>query len=205
MRLPSFQTSLCYFFVDQASEHVAEVQTALAQQRRTTTNSLFVCGERRNEWLSSKIKLNALEFDVLPLSDGEIEGLLDFMTTEDALGEMKELDRPYQFQIVKRKHEQELLVAMREAAAGDKVGFDSIIDSEYRGIDGGTPDSMARELYLLVCCFYQHGILTRDSLLVDVLGHPLTELYATVGDSLSGLVDLRNQYHQRRVCSTRTP
>ena len=170
--LPDFP---CYFFVDQASEHVAEVQTALAQQRRTTTNSLFVCGERRNEWLSSKI----------------------------ALGEIKELDRPYQFQIVKRKHEQELLVAMREAAAGDKVGFDSIIDSEYRGIDGGTPDSMARELYLLVCCFYQHGILIRDSLLVDVLGHPLTELYATVGDSLSGLVDyyeintIRGEYAAR--------
>jgi tetratricopeptide (TPR) repeat protein len=179
----------CYFLIDQAREHAAEVQMALAQQKRTTTNCLFICGERRNEWLSSKIKLNALEFDVLPLSDGEINRLLDFMTKEDALGEMKELERSYQFQIVKRKHEQELLVTMREAAAGDKVGFDSIIDSEYRGIDGGEPTSMARELYLLVCCFYQHGVLIRDRLLVDVLGHPLTELYATVGDSLSGLVD----------------
>jgi tetratricopeptide (TPR) repeat protein len=179
----------CYFFVDQAREHVAEMQVALTQQRKTKTNCLFVCGERRNEWLSTKTKLSvAVEFDVLALSDGEINRLLDFMTKEAALGEMKELDRPYQFEIVKRKHEQELLVTMREAAAGDKVGFDSIIDSEYRGIDGGEPNSLARELYLLVCCFYQHGILIRDQLLVDVLVHPLTELYETV-DSLSGLVD----------------
>lgn len=179
----------CYFFIDQAREHVGEIQTALAQQKRTKTNCLFVCGERRNEWLSSKTKLKAEEFDVLPLSDVEINRLLDFLANEDALGEMKDLDRDFQFRIVKNKHEQELLVAMREATAGEGVGFDSIIESEYRGIDDGQPNSMARELYLLVCCFYQHGVLIRDKLLVDVLGHPLVELYNAVGDSLSGLVE----------------
>jgi hypothetical protein len=95
------------------------------------------------------------------LSDPEINRLLDFLTTEDALGEMKNLDRDFQFRIVKNKNEQELLVTMREAAAGDKMGFDSIIESEYRGIDDGQPNSMARELYLLVCCFYQHERVTR--------------------------------------------
>lgn len=179
----------CYFIIDQAKEHLGEIQSALAQQKGTKTNCLFVCGERRNEWLSSKTKVKAVEFDVFPLSDPEINSLLDFLTDEDALGEMKELDRDFQFRIVKNKHEQELLVAMREAAAGDKVGFDSIIESEYRGIDDGQPNSLARELYLLVCCFYQHGVLIRDNLLVDVMGHPITELYHSVGNSLIGLVE----------------
>jgi len=179
----------CFFIVDQAREHVGELQVALAQQRRTKSNCLFICGERRNEWLSSKIKLKAEEFDVLPLSDIEINRLLDFLSAEDALGELKHLDRDFQFRIVKNKHEQELLVAMREATAGKGVGFDSIIESEYRGIDDGAPNSLARELYLLVCCFYQHGALIRDRLLEDVLQHPLTDLHKDVGLSLEGLIE----------------
>jgi hypothetical protein len=184
-----FPNTPCYFVIDQAREHAGNIQTALAQRRATSTNCLFIIGERRNEWLSAKARFHAEEFDVVPLSDGEINRLLDFLGAEGALGELEELDRSFQFAIVKNKHEQQLLVAMREATAGEGVGFDAIIENEYRGVDGGESPSIARELYLLVCCFYQHGMLVRDQLLESVLGLPLQTLHEEVGSSLEGLVE----------------
>lgn len=179
----------CYFVIDQAREHAGSIQTALALQRKTSSNCLFLLGERRNEWLSAKTRFHAEEFDVVPLSDGEIDRLLDFLGAENALGELEVLDRSFQFSIVKNKHEQQLLVAMQEATAGEGVGFDAIIENEYRGIDEGKGVSLARDLYLLVCCFYQHGMLIRDQLLVGVLGQPLLTLHQEVGPSLEGLVE----------------
>lgn len=184
-----FPSVPCYFVIDQAREHAGTVQSSLTQQRTTSSNCLFILGERRNEWLSAKARFRAEEFDVVPLSDGEINRLLDFLSAEGALGEMEELDRSFQFSVVKNKHEQQLLVAMREATAGEGVGFDAIIENEYRGIDEGQPSSLSRELYLLVCCFYQHGMLIRDQLLESVLGLPLQTLHEDVGSSLEGLIE----------------
>jgi tetratricopeptide (TPR) repeat protein/cold shock CspA family protein len=179
----------CYFIIDQAREHASSIQGALTQQRTTSTNCLFVLGERHNEWLSARARFRTEEFDVVSLSDGEINRLLDFLSAEGALGELEELDRSFQFSIVKNKHEQQLLVAMREATAGEGVGFDAIIENEYRGIDEGQSSSLARELYLLVCCFYQHGMLIRDQLLESVLDSPLLTLHQEVGSSLEGLIE----------------
>jgi len=184
-----FPDVACYFVIDQARDHLAGIQTALAQQRRTTSNCLFILGERLNSWLSSKSPLKGEEFDVLPLSDGEINRLLDFLGKEGALGDLEELDRDFQFNIVKTKHEKQLLVAMREATEGEGVGFDAIIESEYRGIDDEQSDGLAKELYLLVCCFYQHGMLIRDRLLESVLNQPLLTMHSKIGSTLEGLVE----------------
>ncbi len=67
-----------------------------------------------------------------PLSDDEINRLLDVLGAENSLDKLKELDRDFQFAIAKKQHEKQLLVAMREATAGEGVGFDSIIEGEYR-------------------------------------------------------------------------
>ena len=179
----------CYFVIDQGREHVASIETALAQQRSTASNCLFFVGERRNEWLPAKPHFKAEEFVVQPLSDAEINRLLDFLKAEGALGELAQLDRDFQFKIVKNKHEKQLLVAMREATAGDGAGFDTIIENEYRGIDVEKSASIARQEYLLVCCFYQHGMLIRDQLLENILGLPLQDLHSEIGSSLEGLVD----------------
>ena len=136
----------CYFIIDQAREHSQNIQAALAQQRKTTTNCLFIIGVRRNEWMSPKTRFKAEEFEIDPLSDDEINRLLDFLTAENSLGEMEHLDRDFQFTIVKNKHEKQLLVAMREAMAGEGVGFDSIIEGEYRSIDVDKSPSISRTL-----------------------------------------------------------
>lgn len=179
----------CYFVVDQAREHAANIQTALSQQRKTTSNCLFILGERRNEWLSANTSLTGRVFDIEPLSDGEINLLLDFLSAEGALGDLKELERSFQFSIIKNKHEQQLLVAMREATAGDGVGFDAIIESEFQGVDPGKSESLARQLYLLVCCFYQHGILIRDRVCESVIDVELQNLYQQIGSSLEGMIE----------------
>lgn len=185
-----FPTVPCYFLIDPAGEQANNVKAAIVQQRKTTSNCLFILGERRNEWLSANVVLPGETFDVEPLSDGEINRLLDFLDVENALGELKELDRSFQFNIVKKKHEQQLLVAMREATAGEGVGFDAIIESEFRGVDQGREASVARQFYLLVSCFYQHGMLIRDRVCESVLGLSLQDLYKDVGNALEGIIDV---------------
>ncbi|RZU28979.1 hypothetical protein [Edaphobacter modestus] len=150
----------CYLIVDQARDQLANIQNAMAQRRLAKNNTLFIINVRRNEWLSPKIRFNAKEFEIEPLSDTEINRLLDFLGAEDSLDKLAELDREFQFKIVKDKHEKQL-VAMREAMAGEGVGFDSIIEGEYPSIDEENSPSVSRDLYLLVCCFYQHGMLIR--------------------------------------------
>jgi tetratricopeptide (TPR) repeat protein len=178
-----------YFIIDQAREHAADIHTALTEQRRTDYNCLFIMGERRNEWLAGRLFKPGETFEIEPLSDGEINRLLDFLGAENALGELKELDRAYQFSIVKNKHEKQLLVTMREATAGAGVGFDAIIESEYLGIDPGKAGSLAKQMYSLVCCFYQHGVVIRDRVCESVLNVELQKLYAEIGPSLEGLID----------------
>ena len=179
----------CYFIVDQARDQSANIQNAMAQRRMAKNNTLFIIAVRRNEWLSPKVRFKAKEFEIEPLSDTEINRLLDFLKAEDSLDKLAELDREFQFKIVKDKHEKQLLVAMREAMAGEGVGFDSIIEGEYRSIDEENSPSVSRDLYLLVCCFYQHGMLIRDEVMEAVLGFPLHSLYQDVGTNLEGLVE----------------
>jgi len=157
-----------FFIVDQAREQASALHIALTQQRQTEANSLFILGERKNEWRMAKTKMTVDEFEVQPLSDSEIDRLLDYLARENALDKLSELDRDFQFAIVKEKHQKQLLVAMREATEG--IGFDAIIQNEYRGIEDQSKEGThtPQELYLLVSCFYQQGLLARDQILADI-------------------------------------
>jgi len=200
-----FPDVACFFIVDQAREHTASLETALAQQRQTKTNCLFILGERKNEWRMARTKMKVEEYEIQPLSDPEINRLLDFLARERALGKLAELDRDFQFALVKKKHEQQLLVAMREATEGEF--FDVIIENEYRGIEDSnapTGGSVAKDLYLLTACFYQAGVLARDRLLAEILGKPLTVLYAAIGDSLDGIVSFEETDAARGEYAART-
>lgn len=200
-----FPDVACFFIVDQAREHTMSLETALAQQRQTKTNCLFILGERKNEWRMSRTRMKVEEYEIQPLSDAEIDRLLDFLTRERALGKLGELDRDFQFALVKKKHEQQLLVAMREATEGEF--FDVIIENEYRGIEDANSQagsSVARDLYLLTACFYQAGVLARDRLLAEILEKPLTALYAAIGDSLDGIVSFEETDAARGEYAART-
>jgi hypothetical protein len=65
----------CYFVVDQAQEHAADLLTVVTERRRSKENCLFLLGGRRNEWLSMGVSIPGETLEVEPLSDEEIERL----------------------------------------------------------------------------------------------------------------------------------
>jgi tetratricopeptide (TPR) repeat protein len=191
-----FPRSRTFFVVDQAREQASAITTALFQSR---TNCLFILGERKNEWRMVKARPRVNEVEILPLSDAEIERLLAFLTKERALGKLGELSQEFQFAVVKEKHEKQLLVVMREATEGEN--FDAIIEDEYRGIQDDSGRDLARDLYLITSCFYQHGVYIRDQLAAGIL---LVELYEGIPDSLEGIVSFIETDHARGEQAART-
>jgi hypothetical protein len=119
---------------------------------------------------------------IAPLSDLEINKLLNCLTANGALNKLKDLSRDLQFASIKQNYLKELLVAMREATEGR--GFDAILEDEYRGIS----NDIAKRLYLLVCCLYQHGAYARDGLLCDLLKVSPSELYPLTSSETEGVV-----------------
>lgn len=199
-----FPDVTCFFVIDQAREHAPSLNASLLQLRQSEKSCLFLLGERKNEWRMARPRMNVKEFELLPLSDLEIERLLNYLSTEKALGRLEELDRNFQFNIVKQRHEKQLLVTMREVTEGE--GFDRIIENEYRGIGdkNGADSSTARALYLLISCFYQQGVMIRDKLLADIMGKALPLLYSEIGEALEGLVTFEETDIARGEYAART-
>ncbi len=170
------------FLVDDAADNSLALQSALTYLRTESKPAVLLLCERINEWRQSKAKLNGKEFLMEPLSDLEIDRLLDCLGKHNALNKIEPLPRHLQFAVIKEKHGKELLVAMKEATAG--MGFDAILDSEYRGISS----DVSREAYLAVCCFFQHGAYVRDALLAKLLNIDVTVLYERTQADLDGVI-----------------
>lgn len=171
-----------FFFINNASDYSTKLYTIVHGLKESNTTAMFVLGERLNEWRQCHGKLTSREYQLEPLSDPEINRLLDCLANNSALGALAQLNRALQFATVKEKHSKELLVAMREATEGKS--FDAILEDEYRGIG----DTTSRRLYLAVCCFHQHNAYLRDSLLPNLIGKPLTDIYDETKDTTEGVV-----------------
>jgi Flp pilus assembly protein TadD len=171
-----------FFIIDNAADDVSVVDDAFRRLKHSRRAGLFLLGERLNEWRQRRGKTIGKEYLLEPLSDPEINRLLDCLGQHGELNKLEDLTRELQFAAIKEKHGKELLVAMREATEGK--GFDAILEDEYRGI----ADEFSRRLYLVVCCFYQHGAYVRDSLLAQLLGVSLTDMYAASRDATEGVV-----------------
>lgn len=170
------------FIVDNAADHAAELDRSVHLLRESKKSALFLLGDRLNEWHQRSSRPRGQEYQIEPLSDGEIDRLLDFLGKYNALNQLENLPREIQHSIVKERHQKELLVVMREATENNS--FDAIIESEYRGIG----DEYSRLFYLYICCFYQHGALVRDSLLSAVMGADIAILYEKISVTTEGVV-----------------
>lgn len=171
-----------FFVVDNAGDSAAELNAAVTLLRNMGRPAFFMLGERRNEWRQSRGKLSGQQYDLEPLSDAEINRLLDFLTTHKALNKLAPLTHELQVSAIKQRHGKELLVVMREATEDKR--FDAIIEDEFRGIN----DDISRQLYLAVCCLYQHGAYARDRVLADILKVTVEEMYARTGTATEGVV-----------------
>lgn len=169
------------FIVDNAADHVEALGEVTELLQNLRVPAFLLLGERLNEWRQRRPRFNAFEHLIEPLSDGEIDRLLDALAARGALGNLAPLDRALQFAAVKTKNQQELLVTMREVTEGR--AFDAIIEDEYRSI----ADGRAKELYGLICAFSRSRALVRDALCADALGIRLVDMYPLLSTSLEGI------------------
>jgi tetratricopeptide (TPR) repeat protein len=169
------------FVVDNAADHFGEISAARQTLRATSNPGYFLLGERLNEWRhGSRTGLNSVEFQVDPLSDREIDLLIDSLERTSGLGRLADLTPALRVSAIKKRNQQELLVTMREVTEGKS--FDAIIEDEFRSIQ----DEKAAEIYALVCAFSRVRALARDMLVVDALGMDHGTAYKLLADYLEG-------------------
>ena len=171
-----------FFVVDNAADCSGAIETVEHRLKELHKPSIFLLGERLNEWRQCGSRIRGKEFEIMSLSDPEITRLLDCLSSHRAMGVLEPLARELQIAAIKGKFGKELLVAMREATEGKS--FDAILEDEFRGIR----DELSKRLYLAVCCFHQHGVCVRDTVLAELLNTPLAEIYRSTGSWTDGVV-----------------
>lgn len=171
-----------FFFIDNAADFCTTLESIIQNFRDTNKSSMFILGERLNEWRQCHGRVRGKEYELEPLSDPEIYRLIDCLAKYGELNKLEHLSPELQFNAIKVNYRKELLVAMREATEGKS--FDAILEDEFRNIR----DSTSRQLYLTVCCFYQHGAYLRDKLLADLMDMPLEDIYRLTKDATDGVV-----------------
>ncbi|MGI4755832.1 MAG: SIR2 family protein [Janthinobacterium lividum] len=177
-----FPDKRTFFFIDNAADVSHAVLDSLSRLRDASRPALLFLGERINEWRIGKGRLNAKEFMIEPLSDPEIWRLLSYLDLNNELNKLEPLSEDLRFAAIKKIHQKELLVAMREATEG--TSFDAILEDEFLNL----ASELAKKMYLTVCCFYQHGALLRDDLLSQLVGVPLALLHSLTSDATEGVV-----------------
>jgi len=171
-----------FFVIDNAADEGSSIVQAVRRLRDLGSPACFLLGERINEWRQRRVRLSPIELEIDPLSDAEVDRLLQCLEQNGALGRLAELEPPMRVSAVKQKHEKQLLVAMKEVTENDS--FDAIIEDEFRAIDG----DRAQILYAAVCGFHRLRIPVRIEVLASVLGLNVVEVYDLIGPSLEGIV-----------------
>lgn len=178
----SLNSGRSVFFIDNASDHTLTIRNIVQQARESKKSILLVLGDRVNEWRQAKPSITGDSFEIQPLSDSEVEGLLDFLGKHNELNRLEHLSREHQVAAIQRNYQRELLVAIREATENRNI--EAIIEDEYYGIK----DEFSRKAYAFVCCFNQHGAMLRVELLARLLEVDVIELFDRIKGYLDGVI-----------------
>jgi tetratricopeptide (TPR) repeat protein len=171
-----------FFVVDNAVDEAEGILSAVRKLRDRTDTACFLTGSRLNEWRQAGPRLHPKEYEMSPLSDPEIERLLDCLGQHGALGRLEGLPRSAQEAAIKVRYKQDLLVAMKEATEGQS--FNAIIEDEYRGM----ATDFGQQLYATVCGFYRLRAFARDSLLAHIMKRPYSDLFGHEADCTKGVI-----------------
>jgi tetratricopeptide (TPR) repeat protein/cold shock CspA family protein len=171
-----------FVFVDRASQRGTALPDSVRELRAKGANVLFVVGDRLNEWRQRNLRLSPREYVIEPLSEPEIDGLIDYLTANDALGVLTYLPRSSQAEAIRIRHGKQLLVAMKEAT--ENRDFDSIIEDEYWSL----PSDEARTLYAVVSGMHRYRLPVRDALAAAIAGIPVAEVYDRIHAGLEGVI-----------------
>lgn len=181
------------FFVDNAADYVNEIKNIHHRCKENTKTAMFFLGERKNEWLQLSPRIFGNVFELTSLSDNEIYRLLDALKANGELNKLKELKEEMQFAAIKENYRSELLVTIREATEDKKI--EAIIEDEYRGIN----NDLSKQLYLLVCGFYQYGTIMRDQLFAKIMNEDISNIYEKTKDSLEGVIKYESYDSERGI------
>jgi tetratricopeptide (TPR) repeat protein len=187
-----------FLFVDNAADHADNLRMSISRLHDLHRGACLVFGERLNEWRQLRGRLRAREFGIEPLSDPEIERLLEFLEKHGHLKNLADLDHEKRMAVIRQKHKQELLVVMKEATEGK--GFNAIIEDEFRGLE----NDESRSLYAATSCFYRSRALARDQVVAHVVNENLAELHRKTADSTEGVVIWESIDEERGVFAART-
>jgi tetratricopeptide (TPR) repeat protein len=170
------------FVVDNAADHLRNLEEAVPRLKQLANPSFLLMGERMNEWRQAHPTLRPNEYELEPLSDDEIYRLLTSLASTNNLGRLSDLSEQLQFAAIKNRNRQELLVTMREVTEGE--GFDAIVENEYYGIGS----EKSRWLYGLICAFSRVQALARDSLCMSVADMPTGDFLELIRTELAGII-----------------
>lgn len=170
------------FVVDQASRSHDILSGVVQRCRNDRRDCFFLLGSRLNEWRQERPKLKCNEHLLSPLSEAEIDRLINVLKKNNLLGELENLDDEYRRKILINKHQKELLVIMRETIENN--AFDAIIENEFEGID----NDEAKALYGVVAGMHQYGILSRMSLLSSIIQYNIAEVPALISRYAEGII-----------------
>lgn len=172
----------CFFFIDNAADNTAIIRSMYQHAMEAGKSAMFVLADRTNEFKQARPYLRGDTYIIQPLSDSEIESLLDFLGKHNALNRLEYLDREHQIAAIKRNYNRELLVVIREATEGKNI--DAILEDEYFGIK----NEFSQKVYTYVCCFNQHNALLRIDLLASLMNVTIVKLYENIDGFLDGVI-----------------
>ncbi len=168
------------FVVDNAADRLSGLNESRQALHEADVPAYFLLGERLNEWRGSRSTLSHQEFVIEPLSDAEIDRLIDSLERTSGLGKLADLTPALRVSAIKNRNQQELLVTMREVTEGRS--FDAIIEDEFRNLG----DGVAADIYALVCAFSRVRALVRDMLIRDALDLDTATMYRVLAERLEG-------------------
>jgi tetratricopeptide (TPR) repeat protein len=170
------------FIIDQSSRWHDRLNDIIIKCRNENKNCNFLLGSRLNEWRQERPRLKCKEYLLSPLSEAEIDRLIDVLKKNKSLGQLENLDDEFRRNVLINKHQKELLVIMRETIENN--GFDAIIENEYEGIDN---DEM-KTIYGVVAGMHQYGILPRLTLLSDIIQYNIAEVPSLIFRYAEGII-----------------
>lgn len=152
-----------FVFVDDAGDHVQEMQEVVERAKQDELPITIVTAERANEWnmhCECLAAYSAPPFELRYLSHDECGLLVDLLNKHGSLGpNLKGKARDECIREFEERAGRQLLVALHEVTMGDP--FEDIIYHEYQSII----PQQAQNLYLTVCVMNRLGVPVRAGLI----------------------------------------
>src|SRR5260370_731899 len=134
--------------VHHAAEYIKDLERFMDEAKQKSLPLTVILEERRNQWTvassTTRSRLTPPVFELGPLSQTDIDTLLESLPKYGALGKLTGSSRSYQVEHFTALAHRELLVALRELTS--EASFDDIIRDEYNKI----PSETAHHAYAYV-------------------------------------------------------